>query len=70
VALLGANWRLIVAIEATPDELLERTPALEYNGRAFRIWSEVDNFSQPAGRSVCLHRGPGYRHGYFAPLRN
>ncbi|MDX6710764.1 MAG: hypothetical protein QOH96_1780, partial [Blastocatellia bacterium] len=45
VAPIGGELELIVAIEATPDELQERTPALEYNGRAFRIWREVDNFS-------------------------
>jgi len=58
---------LIVAIEATPDELLERTPALEYNGRAFRIWSEVDNFSnlQDDRFVYIVDRVP---HGYFCSV--
>ncbi|MEP7105251.1 MAG: baseplate J/gp47 family protein [Chloroflexota bacterium] len=36
---------LVVAVEATAAELGERVPALSYGGRSFRIWQEVDNFS-------------------------
>jgi hypothetical protein len=36
---------LVVGVEANPAELGERVPAIGYGGRSFRIWREVDNFS-------------------------
>ncbi len=36
---------LIVGVEASPQELTGRVRALEYDGKAYRIWSEVENFS-------------------------
>ncbi len=40
-----AELDLTVAVEALPDELDERAPAIQYDGRPFRIWREVDNFT-------------------------
>ena len=45
VAATSANLDLIVAVEATTDELSGRVSALEYNGKSFRIWHEVDSFT-------------------------
>jgi hypothetical protein len=36
---------LIVTVEAVPDELGERAPAVQYDGKAYRIWREVGNFT-------------------------
>jgi hypothetical protein len=38
---------LIVGVEASREELGERAPALVYNGKSYRIWREVDNFTEP-----------------------
>lgn len=40
-----AELDLIVAVEAAPGELDERAPAIQYDGRPFRIWREVENFT-------------------------
>jgi baseplate J-like protein len=36
---------LIVGVEAREDELSGRVQALKYEGKAYRIWREVENFS-------------------------
>ncbi len=36
---------LIVGVEAAPGELDERAPAIQYGGKAYRIWREVENFT-------------------------
>ena len=45
VAPLSGDLDLIVGIEATPAELDERAPAIKHDGKAFRIWREVENFT-------------------------
>jgi Baseplate J-like protein len=45
VAPTGDGLDLIVGVEAAPGELDERAPAIQYNGKAYRIWREVENFS-------------------------
>lgn len=37
--------QLIVGVEAKEQELTGRVQALKYEGKAYRIWREVDNFS-------------------------
>src|SRR5690242_20551120 len=37
---------IVVGVEASPAELSERVPAREFNGKQYRIWREVENFSQ------------------------
>jgi hypothetical protein len=41
----GDELDLLVAVEAAADELGERVPAIQYNGKAYRIWREVENFT-------------------------
>lgn len=45
VAATDEALELIVGIEAEPEELTGRVRALEFNGKAYRIWEEVENFS-------------------------
>jgi hypothetical protein len=45
VAPTGTELDLVVAVEAVEDELDERAPALEWEGKPFRIWREVENFT-------------------------
>lgn len=42
----GDDLDLVVAVEATRQELDERTPAREFGGKTYRVWREVENFSQ------------------------
>jgi Baseplate J-like protein len=44
IAPTGNELDLVVGVEARPDELTERVPARDYDGRPFRIWQEVDSF--------------------------
>jgi predicted phage baseplate assembly protein len=37
---------LVVGVEASGSELDDRVPAREFGGKSYRIWREVDNFSQ------------------------
>jgi hypothetical protein len=47
LAPIGDPTDLVVAVEATPEEIQdERTAAILYDDRPFRIWREVEHFSQ------------------------
>lgn len=45
VARTGDELDLVVGVEAAPGELGERVPALEYEGKTYRIWREVESFT-------------------------
>lgn len=45
VAATGAELDLIVGVEAERREMDERTPAVHFQGRTYRIWREVSNFT-------------------------
>ncbi|MBI4538144.1 MAG: baseplate J/gp47 family protein [Gemmatimonadetes bacterium] len=45
IAPSGDELDLVVGVELGPGERQERTPALEYRGKAYRIWREVPNFT-------------------------
>jgi hypothetical protein len=40
---------LVVGLEASRDELGERAPAIEWQGKAFRIWQEIAEFGEGPG---------------------
>jgi|SRR5580704_5510663 hypothetical protein len=46
VAPTGDELDLVVGVEATAAELGERVPAREFAGKSYRIWREVENFTQ------------------------
>ena len=37
---------LVVGVEALPQELDQRVPALQYGNKTFRIWREIENISE------------------------
>jgi hypothetical protein len=43
----GDELDLVIGVEAAPGELEERTPALQHGGKPYRIWREVDGFTNP-----------------------
>ncbi len=45
VAPTGDGLDLVVGVEAGPDELGDRVPAVQFLDKAFRIWREVENFT-------------------------
>lgn len=45
VAATGDELDLVVGVEAGAGELGERIPAIEYNGKTYRIWREVESFT-------------------------
>ncbi|MGH2509246.1 MAG: baseplate J/gp47 family protein, partial [Ktedonobacteraceae bacterium] len=45
VASTGDRLDLVVGVEAEPRELGERSPAIEYAGKTYRVWREVESFS-------------------------
>lgn len=45
VAQTSDDLEILVGVEASAEELKDRPRAIEYNGKTFRIWSEVENFS-------------------------
>lgn len=49
VAPLGNDLDLVVGIEAGEDELDDRVPAVEFQGKAYRLWREVENFTDLGG---------------------
>jgi hypothetical protein len=44
IAPTGNELDLVVGVEARPDELTDRVPARNHDGRPFRIWQEVESF--------------------------
>jgi hypothetical protein len=42
------NLDLLVGVEAAPGELGERARAIQYDGKPYRIWREVENFTNLA----------------------
>ena len=46
IAPAGDDLDLIVGVEALPQELNERAPALKHGDKTFRIWREVENISE------------------------
>ena len=46
IAPIGDDLGLIVGVEALPQELNERVPALKHGDKIFRIWREVENLSE------------------------
>ena len=46
IAATQGELDLVVAVEATSEELGDRAPAREFGGKSFRIWREVPNFTQ------------------------
>ena len=45
IAPTGNALDLVVGVEATPEELQGRVPARQHGGRAYRIWREVQQFT-------------------------
>jgi len=45
IAPTGEELDLVVGVEAAPSELEERAPALQFQGKAYRVWREVENFT-------------------------
>ncbi len=41
----GDELDLVVAVETPTNELDERAQAIQFNGKAYRVWREVDNFT-------------------------
>ncbi len=50
VAPMGNSLDLLLGVEARPDELGVGIPAVDWGGKAFRIWREVWNFSSLGGQ--------------------
>jgi hypothetical protein len=48
IAPTGDPRDLVVGVEARPEELGERAVAIPYDGRSFRVWTEVDDFATTA----------------------
>ncbi len=43
----GDPLDLIVGVEAAAGELGDRVPAIQFDGKPYRIWREVENFANP-----------------------
>lgn len=50
----GDELDLVVGIEAEKDQIDSRVPALQYEGKAYRVWHEVDNFTN-LGPDRCVY---------------
>ncbi|HEU5368568.1 MAG TPA: putative baseplate assembly protein [Ktedonobacterales bacterium] len=48
IAPTGDEIDLVVAVEARPEDLIERASAIEHNGKTYRVWREVDGFANTA----------------------
>jgi hypothetical protein len=49
IANTGDGLDLIIGVEAMPDELTQRLPAIPYMGKMYLIWREVESFSAQRG---------------------
>lgn len=46
VAQTSDDLEIVVGVEATTEELKDRPRAVEYQGKIYRVWNEVKNFSE------------------------
>jgi hypothetical protein len=67
VAATGHPLDLIVGVEATPQELGERVPALLFEGKPYRIWRCVENFSECSPESFAYLADRSSGRITFAP---
>ncbi len=51
----GDDLDLVVGVEVDPDELHERVPAREFEGRTYRVWSEVNHFAADGADDLDRH---------------
>ena len=67
IASIGDEFDLLVAVEISPDETVESTEVIEHQGKRYRKWHEVDNFSQTGSdrRVYVVDRTEG--RIYFSP---
>jgi baseplate J-like protein len=54
VAPAGEERNLLVGVEAGPEELKSRAPVIELEGKSFRIWREVEDFTN-LGQDQFVH---------------
>jgi hypothetical protein len=54
VAQTSDDLEILVGVEATAAELKDRPRAVEYNGKNYRIWTEVENFSNLEDKFVYM----------------
>jgi hypothetical protein len=54
VAQTSDDLEILVGVEATEEELKDRPRAKEHNGKNYRIWTEVENFSNLDDRYVYM----------------
>ena len=47
IAPTGDPLDLVVGVEALASELTPNTPAIEYDGKTYRVWREVESFTEP-----------------------
>jgi len=45
VAPTGDRFDLVVGVEVTPDELDEQAPVIQHDDKVYRVWREVDSFT-------------------------
>ncbi|HEY3289168.1 MAG TPA: baseplate J/gp47 family protein, partial [Anaerolineae bacterium] len=68
VAPMPDKLELVVGVEALPNEIEARAPAVQYDDKTYRIWREVDTFAESAGHDDPIYtvdRASGTV--YFAP---
>jgi hypothetical protein len=53
--------QFVVGVETDPERLQSRTPAIQWNGKVYRIWNEVEHFAnlQPEMRVYVVDRTSG-----------
>ncbi len=61
IAPKGNDNALLVAVEATPDEVSEHVPAVSFQGKTYIIWKEVEHFAeaQPGDNVYIADRSSG-----------
>ncbi len=67
IASIDDEFDLLVAVEIPPDEKVDSAEVIEHEGKRYRKWREVDNFSQtgPDRRVYVVDRAEG--RIYFSP---
>ncbi|MGO1075818.1 baseplate J/gp47 family protein [Inquilinus sp. CA228] len=69
IAPSGDDLDLVVGVETAPQELAEGSPSRAFDGKAYRIWTEVDSFADcaPGDCAYVVDRAEG--RIVFAPAR-
>ncbi len=55
VAPMADKIELVIGVEALPGEITSRAPAIQYDGKTYRLWREAESFAESTGPDDAIY---------------